>query len=86
MELDVAKVEAAEAEINRFINRQSKAKQQANAEALVWEASARRYAEREQEALRQAWIEHHLRLARNHQSLASEHDRAARKLQEREEV
>jgi hypothetical protein len=86
--LDPHKADVAEAEIDRFIRKRAaeRERQEANELEELWRSSERRYQERQQEALRQAWIEHHKRLARNHQSLASEHDCAARKLQEREEV
>jgi hypothetical protein len=70
---DVAAVEKAEASLDAFINKRSKAKEKANAEEELWRASERRVREKRWQANRQAWIDHHGLMHSLHLALAGEH-------------
>ena len=70
---DVEATERAEAELDAFINKRSKAKEKANAEEEAWKESTRRVNEKRRWELRQEWIDHHGLMSRLHQDLASEH-------------
>ena len=80
------RVEAAEDTLNRLIERRAQQAKREEAEEAFWRVSERKHYEQQQEALRQEWIEHHLRqaaaLEETAHELAEEHREAARRLRE----
>jgi hypothetical protein len=84
--LDHAKVEAAEASIDKFIASRASSKDKANGLAMEWAASERRHLEKLREANRELWLDFHLgqaaRLRRTMQVLVERHERAAARLLE----
>jgi hypothetical protein len=72
--------EAAEAEINRFIEKRAQQAQDANSRARAFAESLERYNLRAQAERRREWIQFHNGLAHLHQNLAAEHEEKAAKL------
>jgi hypothetical protein len=75
LELDVSRVEAAEDEIDRFILKRHKEKQEANAQEEYWKRSEERYERQRQEERRQAWVDYH-------EAQAEAHERSGREFAE----
>ena len=74
---------AAEAEIDRFIERQSRKGESTQDEAdEMWKESVRREQEREERQNRAAWYAHEMNLCEAHERLAQEHEHAALELLE----
>ncbi len=80
--LDVARTEAAEKELDRFINSRSKDKDKANAEAERVKAENLRRLQALREENRTLWIAHYHSLVRAHFRLARDARRRARELGE----
>ncbi len=84
--LDPVKVEAAEKQIDAFINSRSKAKDKANSEADLWRISEIKHREQRREEHRLAWYCFHLdqaeRLRRTMTALVEKHEAAAAQLLE----
>ncbi len=84
--LEHVRIEAAEKQIDAFINSRSKAKDKANSEADLWRISEIKHREKRREEHRLAWYCFHLnqaeRLRRTMEALISKHEAAAAKLQE----
>jgi hypothetical protein len=80
---DVDAVEKAEAQIDAFISKRAKEREEANKLEEFWAEQERRHRERQREANRRAWIDHHGVMSRLHTGLAAEHaDRRSRLLAE----
>jgi hypothetical protein len=73
VELDPAKVDAAEQCIDAFINKRARDREAANAVEDMWSANERRHKERRREENREAWAEYHRGLALVYHALAAEH-------------
>jgi hypothetical protein len=75
--LDVEAVEAAEAQIDQFIEKRAREKADANRIEAEWALSERRHVQRRQERLREEWRSYHLEqaecLERTAAELAAEH-------------
>ena len=72
MDLDYAKVEAAETEIDKFINRRAEGREEANAIVKAWEESERRHKAKLAEERCIEWAQYYAKLASSHAKL-SEH-------------
>jgi hypothetical protein len=70
---DVDKIEAAEKQLDAFINSRSRDKEKANEEEELWRASERRVLQKRRRANRQAWLDHHAHLQAIHLDLANTH-------------
>jgi hypothetical protein len=70
---DVAAAERAERDLEAFINRRSKGREEANRLEAAWAESTRRVNEKRRRTKRWAWVAHHDRMTRTHQALADEH-------------
>lgn len=79
--LDAARAEAAERELNRFIDSQSKDKAQANLEAERVRAEDRRRLEEMYREHRALWIHHYRRLALASLQTSRDYRRRARALE-----
>ncbi len=80
---DVEAAEKAEAQIDQFISKRSRDKQEANHVEAAWAESERRVREKRRRANRQAWIDHFGHMISLHLNLAAEHaDKRARLLAE----
>ncbi len=84
--LDPVKVEVAEAEIDRFIERQAKrtGADEANAIEAMWRASERREEAKRREENRQAWCEYLRRVSASHLKAARSARARARALEANE--
>ena len=78
----VAKTEAAEKELDSFINRRSKTKKQANAQEALYAANLRHYQGKHREENRKAWIDYYERMYRAHSRLAVRYAEKALLLEE----
>ena len=70
---DYEAAERAEAELDRFISKRDREREEANRTEGLWRASERRVREKRRQANRQAWIDHHGKMYRLHLGLADEH-------------
>ena len=70
---DVEAAEKAEAQIDAFISKRVKEREDANKEAKFWVEQERRHREKRRRPNRQAWIDHHDLMSRLHHGLAAEH-------------
>jgi hypothetical protein len=81
--VDVARSEAVEADLERFIERQSARKVDPDEREELWKASVERYNARRDEEMRAARVEYHRgqasRLAATLDALVSYHEREAQK-------
>jgi hypothetical protein len=84
LNVDVNKIEAAEASLDQFIERRAREKADANRIEEGWAISERRHRERRRGANRQEWREYEMHMARLHASLSEEHRAKAERLIERE--
>jgi hypothetical protein len=76
---DVEAVERVEAELDNFISKRSRAREEANRTEAAWAESTRRVNEKRWRANRLAWIDYFGKMNRLHLSLAAEHaDRRSR--------
>lgn len=75
--LDPVRAERAEAEIDKFINSRSKAKEEANAVEALWRASERAHAAKRREENRTAWVGYYERLAHGCRERAEEYEAKA---------
>jgi hypothetical protein len=74
--------EAAEREIERFIERRSRNGETTEDDVDVgYLESCRRFHERSEAAMRERWVEYHRHLQVLHQNLADEHEAEAEKLE-----
>ncbi len=85
VELDPAKMAAAEASIDAYIERRARGRDEANAISEVWASSEKRHRERRREENREAWAEYHRGLALVYHALAAEHAAKADALIEEKE-
>jgi hypothetical protein len=81
LELEVAKVEEAEKQLNNFIERRTNLKEAANAEADRWKASEIRHQEERRREHIELWIHHHYQQAEEHARISADHTRRARALE-----
>jgi hypothetical protein len=70
---DLAAAERGECDLDAFINRRSKGREEANGLEAAWAESTRRVNEKRRRTNRWAWVAHHDRMTRTHQALADEH-------------
>jgi uncharacterized protein YifE (UPF0438 family) len=70
---NVEAVERVEAELDAFINKRSREREEANREEEAWKESTRRVNETRRRANRCAWIDHHGHMNLLHLGLAAEH-------------
>jgi hypothetical protein len=70
---NVEAAERVEAELDNFISKRSREREEADRVEAVWVESARRHRARRRERNRQAWIDHHDLMNRLHLGLAAEH-------------
>jgi hypothetical protein len=83
IEVSTRSAEAAEAQINAFIERRDGKRRQSEGERLeaeLYAESVRRFQERAQAEMRSRWIDYHRHLQILHQNLADEHEAEAEKL------
>jgi hypothetical protein len=82
---DVEAAEKAEAQIDAFISKRVKEREDANKEAKFWVEQERHHRERRREENRQAWLDFYEHMNRLHLVLAAEHaDKRSRLLAEGE--
>jgi hypothetical protein len=83
IEDDVDALEKAEAQIDAFIAKRCREREEANVVEAAWAESERRVREKRRQTNRQAWIEHHGHMNLLHLGLAAEHaDKRSRLLLE----
>ncbi len=82
--IDVEAMEVAEAQLDQFIERRSKAKDKANAAADLLSASENKRRKKIREANRVLWIKHYATLAESLALRSAEYQRRARALEGRE--
>ena len=70
---DLAAAERAERDLDAFINRRSKGREEANRLEAAWAESTRRVNEKRRRTNRWAWVAHHDRMTRTQQALVDEH-------------
>ncbi len=70
---DYEEVERLEAELDQFIERRARDREDANREEEAWKESTRRANEKRRRANRQEWAEFHGHMNRLHLALAGEH-------------
>jgi hypothetical protein len=76
---NVEAVERVEAELDAFINKRSREREEANREEEDWKESTRRVNEKRRRANRCAWVDHHRQINLLHLGLAAEHaDKSSR--------
>jgi hypothetical protein len=68
-----ADTEAAESQLNAFIERRAKGAEKANAEEELWRASERRVLAKRRRENRQSWLEYYEHMNRLHLGIAEEH-------------
>ncbi len=76
-------LEAAEAELNRFIDRRSEAAEkngQERPEEVAYAESVRRYHARRRKEIAAAWFAHFCRMAENHARISEDYERRAEEL------
>jgi hypothetical protein len=73
-------LEAAEAELNRFIDRRAEKNGRARPEEVVYAESVRRYNARQRKETRAAWFAHFCRMAENHARISEDYQRRAEEL------
>jgi hypothetical protein len=77
---DVVTTEAAEQQIDAFIEKRSREAKDADAIEALWAVQDRLARQRNREANRQAWIAFHRGLARSHAALSESHEARAASL------
>jgi hypothetical protein len=75
--LDPIAIERAESELNSFINKRARGRDEANAEAKLWAASVRCHKEEQRRVNAQAWAAYYRTLALVHHGLAAENSARA---------
>lgn len=70
---DFEAVERVEAELDSFINKRSREREEANRTEAAWAESERRVVERRRETNRERWINYFEHMHRLHLDLAAEH-------------
>ncbi len=78
---DVEAIEVAEAQLDQFIERRSKAKDKANADADSWRISEYQRKNKRREHNRLLWIDHYATLAETLALRSAEYQRRARALE-----
>jgi hypothetical protein len=73
MMLDYAAVERAESEIDNFILKRAREREDANRTEELWRASEARERERRREETREAWCAYERHMERLHAGLAADH-------------
>ncbi len=73
-------LEAAEAELNRFIDRRAEKNGAAGAEEMAWKSSVRAHNARQRKQARAAWFAHFCRMAENHARISEDYERRAEQL------
>ena len=71
--LDIEALEKAESQIDQFISKRSREREEANRVEEALAESTRRVNKKRRRASRQAWIDHHGHMNRLHLGLAAEH-------------
>lgn len=85
--LDYEAVEAVETQLDAFIERRARERDDANKVEAARAESERRAQEKRREINRWLWIDHHDRLSRQHLALAADHDdRRSRLLAEADQL
>lgn len=82
--MDIAKAEAGERELDKFINSQAKKRkgaEEANALEAMWAASEARALAKQREENRTAWVEHYRMVAAAHLKLARSFRQRARQVE-----
>ena len=80
--LDVAAIERAERDLDAFVNKRSKEREEANAEEELWRVSERRHRRKARIANGHAWVEYYEHLAHCHEQRAEEYRNRSRKASE----
>jgi hypothetical protein len=80
--LDLAAVERAESEIDQFILKRNRERDEAHAIQELWRASEARHRERRREENLEAWRSFHGHMQALHAGLAAEHEAKAKALLE----
>ena len=73
-------LEAAESELNRFIERQAQQGTAARERDELWRISEKKYRERKTMQHRAAWFAHFCRMADSHRALSEHYERRAEEL------
>ena len=74
------RLDRANGEIDKFIDKRAQQRKEARDAEQVWKKSVRDYHAKQRETNRQAWIEHYLAMSESHQKLADEYEDKAIKL------
>jgi hypothetical protein len=73
-------LEAAEAELNRFIDRRAEKNTEQRPEEVAYAASVKRHNTRQRKETRAAWFAHFCRMSENHAKISEDYQRRAEQL------